>query len=308
MRERLQAAAFAGVRAPCHRLVPSDRAKARTLAASHKARHRLERVSAGDLRHVCGARRVLSTHRQQHAAVGSDSRVVEANDRGAGRGEIGTCDEEIDATSDSARLECCDLGDDAPNLALALRKVNRDMHFVGCGGGKCRNHVVISQRQAVGRERSEQHALEIAKDVKDARVFERLATAKRNRAHAVRRGVANETRHLLRPELDASIGMASAIAKPARLFAALRQLDRHTLDVHSSDHAVTIFTRGVFYVPDRYGMPNAWAPTLAAAARRPMSSWAAAAKAPLFSLPAAATCGRPVATWRAGHRPTADRR
>src|SRR5262249_13251952 len=246
MRQRLQAAAFARVRAPCDRLVPADGAKARTLAASHQARHRLERIAAGDLRHVRAARRVLSTHRQQNAAIGANSRGVEANDRGAGRGEVGTCDEEIDAASDAVRLQRCDLGNDAPNLALALRKVNRDMHLVGRGGGKCRDRVVVSQRQATGCERSEQNALEIAKDVRDARVFKRLAAAKRDRARPVLRKVATERRLLLRPELDASLGVTSAVAKPARLFAALRQLDRHTLDVHSSDHAVTISHEAFF--------------------------------------------------------------
>src|SRR5262249_14392686 len=86
MRQRLQAAAFARVRAPCDRLVPADGAKARTLAASHQARHRLERIAAGDLRHVRAARRVLSTHRQQDAASGGNSRGVGAHERGRGRG------------------------------------------------------------------------------------------------------------------------------------------------------------------------------------------------------------------------------
>src|SRR5262249_27942005 len=123
MRQRLQAAAFARIRAPCHRLVPGDCAKARTLAASHEARHRLERIAAGDPRQVRPARRVLSTHRQQYAAIGTNSCGVEANDRGAGGGEVGTCDEQIDAASDAVRLERCDLGDNPPNLVLALRKV-----------------------------------------------------------------------------------------------------------------------------------------------------------------------------------------
>src|SRR5215470_819511 len=146
MGQRFQAAAFAGVRAPCHRLVPSNRAKARTLAANHKSRHRLERVAAGDLRHVRAARRVLSTHRQQNSAIGANSRGVEANDRGARRGEIGTCDEQIDAASDSVRLERCDLVDDPPNLTLALRKVNGDVHFVRRSSGKGGNHTIVAQR------------------------------------------------------------------------------------------------------------------------------------------------------------------
>jgi hypothetical protein len=185
---------------------------------------------AGNVRNLSGGWRILSPHRQKNDTVQTDTRVLKLQQGIASRSEARTCHEQVDAADDAMRFERPDLGNDATKLALAVRKMNGHMHFLGRRSDEVRDRLIVAKEEAIGRERAEQNAAEGVKDVEHASVSKRLAAAERDRPHPVTREIAHEGRDLVRREQGLPFGMASAVTEPACLGAPLSELYGHPLN------------------------------------------------------------------------------
>src|SRR5262245_13171325 len=266
---------------PGHGLVPTDRRKSRARTALCQAGHRLERRAAGHLGELVRSRGVAAAHGQVDDPVIGDPGIADAL-RGIRRGrQVGPRDQEVHAALDPPVGEIVHLSDHAADLVRALRKVDRDVNLVRPGGDEAIERIAMEE-EPVGRERAEEGADELLQNVEQAGVLERLAAAERHGLDPVRGAIADEPDDLIHRPPGFALREAVVVTEPARLGAAIGQLDGDQLEGHGRIMVTWAplgsplvsrqapWTAGISPGQSRsYGISNNWAASLTLPVRNP---------------------------------------